>query len=123
MATANETDMSILQTDATFGNRVMISAEKYIVVTVYAEAITEATVQLHELRAAFGKLVLNNPTFYKPLFVQAVSANQTVANDATAGGTLVGMTAIQVAAAAATIPDTDIDNATAQAFNPLAGIG
>ena len=123
MATANETDMSILATDTTFGNRVLESVEKFCAITVQSEAITAATVRTHEARVAYAQQVTNNPTFYKPLFVSMVSANQIVANDATANGTLVGMTQTAVATAAAAVLDSDIDNAVAAGFNALAGLG
>jgi hypothetical protein len=118
MATANLTDMSILATDTVFGNRILMSLVQYCVVTVAgSESITTSTVQIHIARKAYAAQALNNPTLYKPLFINAVAANQTVANDATAGGTLVGKTAAQVATAAALCTDTDINNATATAFN------
>jgi hypothetical protein len=118
MATANLTDMSILATDTTFGNRVLMSLTQYCTVTVAgSESITTSTVQIHIARKAYASGVLNNPTFYKPLFINAAAANQTVANDATATGTLVGLTSAQVATAAAACTDTDINNAVAAAFN------
>lgn len=123
MATATETDMSILATDTVFGNRVQESTEKFSWNTVNSEPITAATVRTHEARVTYAQQILNNPTFYKPLFVLMVSSNQIVANDATVGGTLVGMTQSAVATAAAAILDTDIDNAVAAGFNALAGIG
>lgn len=123
MATATETDMEILTTDVTLGLRIQEAYEKYISTTVFSEAITEATVIVHEARVAFGRQVLQNPDNWKRQFVAMVCANQIVANDATAGGTLVGMTTQQVATAAAAIPDSDVDNAIAAGYNGLAGIG
>ena len=123
MATATETDMSILATDVVLGNRILASVEKFCTVSIQSEAITAATVRTHEARVAYAQQVMNNPTFYKPLFINMVTANQIVANDATAAGTLVGMTPTQVATAATAVLDADVDNAVAAGFNALAGLG
>lgn len=117
MATANFTDMSILATDTVFGNRVFVGLQVYCTVTIPGEAISNTNLVQHNARQAYGAKVLNNPNFYKPLFVDAVSANQTVANDATASGTLVGLTATQVATAAALCTDAHISTAVDAAFN------
>ena len=117
MATANLTDMSILATDTTFGNRVLASLTQFCTSSIPSEAITGTTVQLHIARKQYASQVLNNPNNYKPLFINAAAANQIVANDATASGTLVGMTQPQVATAAAACTDADINNAIAAAFN------
>lgn len=118
MATANLTDMSLLMTDATFGNRVFMSLIQYITSTVQTESISAATLAQHVARKAYGQQILNGPADnYKTRFVEASASNQTVANDATAAGTLVGMTAPQIATAAALCTDTDINNAVASAFN------
>lgn len=123
MATANLTDMSILALDGTFGNRVQMSLTQLCTITIPAETIASNAVQLHIARKQYASQVLNNPNIYKPLFVLAVASNQIVANDATAGGTLVGMTPAQIIAAAALTLDTDINNAVAAAFNAfIAGI-
>lgn len=117
MATANLNDMSILATDPVFGGRVLMSMITYCTVTIPAEAITGTSVQLHVARKSFSASILNNPNFYKPLFVNAASANQIVANDATASGTIVGGSPASIAAAALLCTDTDINNAVASAFN------
>jgi hypothetical protein len=117
MATANLTDMSILATDATFQGRVLMSLVQFCTVSVPSETINTNAVQLHVSRKQYSAQVLNNPNFYKPLFVNATAANQIVANEATSGGTLVGMTQSQIATAAAACLDTDINNAIASAFN------
>lgn len=123
MATANLTDMSILALDGTFGNRVQMALTQFCTVTIPAETISTNAVQLHIARKQYASQILNNPNTYKPLFVLAVAANQIVANDATAGGTLVGMTPAQIITAAALTLDTDINNAVAAAFNAfVAGI-
>ena len=117
MSVANLTDMSILATDTVFGNRVLASLTQYCTTTIPSESITSTTVQLHTARKQYASSILNNPANFKPLFVNAASVNQTVANDATAAGTLVGMTSTQVATAATACTDTDINNAVAAAFN------
>jgi hypothetical protein len=123
MATANLLDMSILATDGAFSNRVFESLILFCWSTVPGESITSSTVGLHAARKNYAAAVLNNPTFYKPLFVNAAATNQTVANEATVGGTLAGLTATQVATAAAACLDADINNAVAAAFNAfIAGI-
>jgi|SRR5882672_921267 len=124
MATANLNDMSLLATDATFGNRVFSSLMVYCTLSgPSSDSITSTTVQIHVARKNYAAAVLNNPTFYKPLFVNAVAANQTVANDATAGGTLAGLTPTQITTAASSCTDTDINNAVAASFNSfIAGI-
>lgn len=117
MATANLNDMATIATDAVFGNRVFMSLMQYCTVTVPNETISTGNVQLHMARKAYAASVLNNPSNYKPLFINAVSANQIVANDATAGGTVVGMSPTSLATATLLCTDTDIDNAVASAFN------
>jgi hypothetical protein len=116
-ATANLTDMSILTTDTVLGNRVLISYVNYCDNVILNESITAATLAVHIARKNYCQQILNNPSNFKAQFVDAVSANQTVANDATAAGTLVGMTPTQVATAASACTDTDINNAVAAAFN------
>lgn len=117
MATAVLNDMATLATDTVFGNRVLMSLIQFCTISVPGEAITGTTVQLHIYRKQYASQVLNNPAFYKPLFVNACAANQIVANDATTNGTLVGLTQAALATAALLCTDTDIDNAVAAAFN------
>jgi hypothetical protein len=117
MATANFNDMSILMTDSTFGNRVASALFTYCTVGIPGEAVTDATYKLHGARKAYAQQILNAPVVYKPFFINAVAVNQTVANEATATGTLVGMTAPQVTTAALLCLDADISNAVAAAFN------
>jgi hypothetical protein len=123
MATANLNDMATLATDPVFGNRVMSSLTLYCGTTVLNEAITAASVAQHNARKNYASQVLNNPTFYKPLFVNVVSVNQIVANEATATGTIVGQTGATLATSALLCLDSDINNAVAAAFNAfIAGI-
>lgn len=120
MATANLNDMSILAVDSVFQNRVLMALIQFCTNVVPSEAITSTTVQLHVARKNYAAAVLNNPASYKPLFVNAVAANQIVANDATASGTLVGSATIATQALACT--DTNINNAIAAAFNAFVAI-
>lgn len=117
MATANLNDMSTLATDTVFGNRVFMALIQFCTNVVPGESITSTTVQLHVARKNYAATVLNNPNVYKPLFVNAVAANQNVANDATVSATIVGLTAGPLATAALLCTDTDINNAVAAAFN------
>jgi hypothetical protein len=117
MATANLNDMATIATDSVFGNRVFMSLIQFCTSTVPAESIASTTVQLHVARKNYASQVLNNPTFYKPLFVNAAAANQIVANDATATATVVGLTPTALATACLLCTDTDINNAVAASFN------
>lgn len=117
MATANLNDMATLATDAVFANRVLMSLTTFCTTTIPAESITGTTVQLHIARKQYASAILNNPSTYKPLFVNAAAANQTVANDATTNGTIVGATPAALATAALLCTDIDINNAVAAAFN------
>ncbi len=117
MATANFTDMSVLATAGTFGNRVLISLVQYCTVTIPSEAVSTNAVALHVARKQYASGVLNNPSIYKPLFVNAVAANQIVANEATINGTIAGAAGATLDTAAALCLDADISNAVAAAFN------
>jgi hypothetical protein len=117
MATATLNDMQILATDVVFGNRVLMSLTVYSGNTVLNESITAATLAQHVARKEFARGVLSSPALFKAQFVNVAASNQTVANDATAAGTLVGMTPTQVATAALACTDTDINNAVSAAYN------
>lgn len=117
MSTANLNDMATLATDTVFGNRIFMSLIQFCSVVVPGETINSGALALHVARKNYASQVLNNPNLYKPLFINAVAANQIVANDATAGGTIVGDTAGPLATAALLCTDTDINNAIAAAFN------
>lgn len=117
MATANLNDMATLATDAVFGNRVFMALIQFCTNVVPGEAITSTSVQLHVARKNYAAQILNNPNIYKPLFVNAAAANAIVANEATAGGTIVGDTSGPLATAALLCLDADINNAVAAAFN------
>jgi len=119
MATANLNDMATLVTDPVFGNRVFMALVQYCTTTVPSETIsgTNGGVQLHMSRKNYAATILNNPTVYKPFFVNAAAANQIVANDATTNGTIVNVASSVLAAAALLCTDTDINNAVAASFN------
>jgi hypothetical protein len=117
MATANLNDMATLAADPTFGNRVFAALMIYCSNTVMNEAVSAATLAQHNARKSYAAQILNNPTFYKPLFVNVVASNQIVANDATASGTIVGETGTTLTTSALLCTDTDIENAVAAAFN------
>ena len=117
MATANLNDMAILATDTVFGSRVFAALIQFCTTVVPSEAISSTTVELHMARKVYAAAVLNSPNQYKPLFINAVASNSIVANEATAAGTLSGMTGQQVATAALLCVDADINNAVAAAFN------
>jgi len=117
MATAVFADMAQLQTDTTLKGRIAASLMQYLITGLPGESITNLTARQHTMRQQYAAQILNNPSFYTPFFQQVVCCNQIVANDATAGGTLVGMTPAQIATAAALCLDTDISNAVAAAFN------
>jgi hypothetical protein len=117
MATATLQDMSILATDSTFQNRVAMSLYVYCWNGVPSEAITAASLALHNARKNLAAQILNNPSNYTSKFVNAAATNQIVANEATVNGTLVGMTPAQLATAALGCTDSDINNAVAAAFN------
>jgi hypothetical protein len=117
MATATLNDMSTLATDTVFGNRVASAMLQFCTTVIPSETISSTAIQLHQARKSFAASILNNPTQYKPLFIQAVSVNSIVANEATVGGTLVGAIPSVFATAALLCTDADINNAVASAFN------
>jgi hypothetical protein len=117
MATANLNDMAVLATDPVFGNRVLIALTQFCATVISGEAITANSLAQHIARKNFAAQILNNPSNFKPFFVNVVAANQIVANDATISGTIAGQTGTVLAASALLCTDTDINNAIAAAFN------
>ena len=117
MSTANLNDMATLANDTVLGQRIFMAMIQFCSIVVPGETISNGAVELHIARKSYGARILNDPNTYKPLFVNAVAANQIVANDATAGGTIVGFTSGPLATAALLCTDTDINNAIAAAFN------
>ena len=125
MSVANLNDMATLITDPTFGNRILMSLTQFCTLTVPNESVasTASACQTHITRKNYAAQILNNPNAFKSQFINAVGANQTVANDATASGTIVGQTGATLANSALLCTDTDINNAVAAAFNAfVAGI-
>jgi hypothetical protein len=119
MATANFNDMQTLATDTVFGNRVWEAVEIYCGV-VNSESISSTMpIILHTARKQLSSAIAQNQATYKPIFVNIAASNQTVANDATASGTIVGQTGATLATSALLCTDTDISNAIAAAFNSL----
>lgn len=123
MATATLNDMATLTTDTTLQGRIFMSLMVYCTVTVPGEAVASSAgaCSTHIARKNFAAQVMNNPNNYKTLFVNAVCANQIVANDATTNGTIVGDAPATLATAALLCTDTDINNAVAAAFNAFVG--
>jgi hypothetical protein len=123
MATATLNDMQVLATDPVFGNRVQMALTQYCTNVIPTEAVatTASGSQIHISRKNYAANVLNNPVQYKPLFVLAAAANQIVANEATAAGTIVGETGAALATSALLCLDADINNAVAAAFNAFIG--
>ena len=123
MSTATLNDMQVLATDPVFGNRVQMALTQFCTNVIPTEAVatTAAGCLIHIARKQYAANVLNNPTFYKPLFVLAVASNQIVANDATAGGPIASDTGATLATAALLCLDSDINNAVAAAFNAFIG--
>jgi hypothetical protein len=123
MATATLNDMQTLATDPVFGNRVLFALLQYCVITIPTEVVatTPSGCQNHIARKNYAANVLNNPAVYKPMFVNAAAANQIVANEATAGGSIAGQTGAPLATAALLCLDADINNAVAAAFNAFIG--
>lgn len=117
MATANFNDMQTLATDPVFGNRVMVAVITYCQTVANESLSSTMPLILHVARKNLAAAIMNNPTLYKPLFVNVASTNQTVANDATVSGTIVGQTGATLATSALLCTDTDISNAIASAFN------
>lgn len=109
---ASYTDKYILSTDPTFGNRVLQSMIAYCGV-VGAEGYG---VPFHRERERFVTLILQNPPFFKNVWISIVADDATVIADATQAGTVV-LTAGNVAAQAALVTDTHIDNSIASTFN------
>jgi len=127
MATANQLDKSVIRSDQNFGERVLSSLIQYITISVPSDTANGVDAVRHMARKNFGTQVMLAQTQYKPLFITAASVNQTLANDATVNGTLVGLASSAIAAAITSsvptssgvpgITDADIDNAVANAFN------
>lgn len=108
---ASYSDMSFLAGDAAFGNRVG-SALWQQAVNIAGEAWSS----VHAARKQYCTQILNNPTFYKPFFINVTSVDPTVIADATVAGT-VPLTSGNAATQGALVTDTHIGNAISGAFN------
>ena len=122
MATATSTDMQLLATDSTFGNRVQALLTVYCTLTLPSTvpAASPGAIATLQQEKNYAATVMNNLTTMKFQFIWAAACNQIVANDATAGGALTGA---NLAASAALCTDTHISNAISAAFPTfIAGI-
>jgi streptomycin 6-kinase len=108
---ASYSDMAFLAAETTFAGRVAASLWQQCV-----NIANEAWSNVHAARKAYVTQILNNPNFYKPLFVNIVSVDTTVIADATVAGTVV-LSAANVAAQGALVTDVHIGNAISGAFN------
>lgn len=108
---ASYSDMSFLANDSTFANRVGAALTQTCV-----NIANEAWSSSHALRKGYVTQVLNNPTSYRSLIVNAVAVDTTVIADATAAGTVV-LGSANVTAQGALVTDAHIGNAISGAFN------
>ena len=112
---ASRNDSAILSKDVLFINRVLESLVAACV-SIQSEAITAATLSIHNKRAAFCVAVLNNPSAFAQLFAYTVATDANVLGDATAAGT-VALTAGNADAQQALVTDAHMDTAVASQFN------
>lgn len=108
---ASYSDMSFLAGNTTFADRVGASLWQQCV-----NISSEAWSSTHAARKQYVTQILNNPTFYKPFFVNVVSVDTTVIADATQAGTVV-LGSANVTAQGALVTDAHIGNAISGAFN------
>ncbi|SRR6266567_2272116 len=108
---ASYSDMSFLAADNSFIARVGSALWQQCV-----NISSETWSATHAQRKLYVSQILNNPVFYKPLFVNIVSVDTTVIADATVNGTVV-LTSGNAAAQGALVTDAHIGNAISGAFN------
>src|SRR6266481_2253017 len=84
---ASFNDMQILATDSTFGARVGSALWQWCV-TVSNEAWSAT----HQQRKNYAAQLLNNPTLYRPFFINVSSVDTTVINDATVASSAASFT-------------------------------
>lgn len=108
---ASYSDMAFLAGDSTFGGRVGSALWQQCV-----NISSEAWSSTHAARKQYVTQILNNPTFYKPFFVNVVSVDTTVIADATVGGTVV-LTSGNVLTQGNLVTDAHIATAVSAAFN------
>src|SRR5205085_5449709 len=112
---ASLSDQDILATNTKFINRVRQS----LVATCIAianEAVTVASLSLHNRRAAYASSVENNPTNFQQIFAYAVATDANVIADATVGGT-VALTTANADTQQALVTDAHIAAAISGQFN------
>lgn len=108
-------DRFTLSTDPTLKTRVQAG----LITTCVSIANEGWAVAFHRERANFAAQILaapSSPTDYVQLFTNAVSTDATCIGAATSAGT-VALTGANVAAQAANVTDTQIDNAISAEFN------
>ncbi len=108
---ASYSDMSFLAADNSFIARVGSALWQQCV-----NISSETWSSTHAQRKQYVSQILNNPVFYKPLFVNTVSVDSAVIAAATVNGTVV-LTSGNAAAQGALVTDTQIGNAISSAFN------
>ena len=108
---ASYSDMSFLAADVNFSARVGSALWQQCV-----NIANEAWSNVHSARKQYVVQILNNPTMYKPFFINVVSVDTSVIADATVAGT-VAVTAANAPAQGALVTDVHIANAISAAFN------
>jgi hypothetical protein len=108
---ASYSDMSFLAADVNFNARVGSALWQQCV-----NIASETWSATHTARKQYVVQILNNPSNYKPFFVNIVSVDTSVIADATVGGTVV-LSAANAAAQGALVTDVHIGNAISGAFN------
>lgn len=112
---ASLNDQAILSADPLFTNRVrqaLVAAS----IAITNEAITAASLPLHQRRAAYAASVVSNPTVFAPQWTIAVATDANVIGDATAAGTVV-LTSGNSATQQALVTDAHINTAVSAMFN------
>jgi len=118
MADSQFNDAAVLTTDPTFQGRVGSALWAYCAQVIPTEVVgtTPADSYVHIQRKNYAQSVLNNPSVYRPFFINAASVDTTVLSDATLAGTVPLITS-NVSVQQALISDQHISNAVAAVFN------
>ena len=121
MANATLNDMAVLSTEATFGNRVASSLWQYCTTTIQTTQ-TSSSLSPSKLLSMrnYAAQILNNPSPYRTTFINVVSSNQIVANDASAAGSAASFTA-SIATTVLTV--TAVGSGTIVAGQTVTGAG
>ncbi len=112
---ASFNDMQILATDSTFGARVGSALWQWCV-TVSNEAWSAT----HQQRKNYAAQILNNPTLYRPFFINVSSVDTTVINDATVASSAASFTG-SITATVLTV--TVLTSGTIQDGQTISGAG